>query len=164
MKSLYLTRHAKSSWKHPELSDHDRPLNKRGKANAPEMGERLKHKNVIPTLIISSTAKRAKKTAIAIAEAIDYPSDQIYLNNNLYHADKSEILDEIRALDDRNESIMIFGHNPGLTCFANAIANLSIDNIPTCGIIALQLNIEKWQDINWGCGSLFFYDYPKKSK
>ncbi|MEM7550241.1 MAG: histidine phosphatase family protein [Bacteroidota bacterium] len=163
MKYLYIVRHAKSSWDFPHLSDHDRPLNKRGKRNAPEMGERLLSKSIIPDLMISSTAKRAYKTAFKIAEKLSYKEDNIILTKRLYHADVSDIV-EVLSIDQNEqlESIMIFGHNPGLTYFSNWVSGESIDNVPTAGVVAVELPIVSWRDLREGSGKLIFFDYPKK--
>lgn len=162
MKTLYLIRHAKSSWKQPNLTDHDRPLNKRGKANAPIMGRRIKHKGIVPEMMISSSAKRAYCTAKKIGDEIGYANDHIVLTRDLFHADEDEILEFTRQLNDKHDSVMIFGHNPGFTWFANSLGGLSIDNIPTCGIVAFQIDINNWAELSWGAGQLLFFDYPKK--
>lgn len=162
MKTLYLTRHAKSSWKFPELSDHDRPLNKRGNRDAPIMGKRLFSQGILPNTMISSTANRAYTTAQKIAFEIGFPSDQIIPNSDLFHADSSEILEVIQELSDKHSSAMVFGHNPGFTWAANQLANLNIDNIPTCGIVSLSFPVDSWSELDFGMGELVFFDYPKK--
>jgi len=162
MKTLYLVRHAKSSWKYPDLSDHDRPLNKRGKRDAPEMGKRLLKQHAVPNTMISSTANRAYTTARMIAKEVDFPIDEIIPNSDLFHADPSEILDTVHRISDAHQSAMIFGHNPGFTWAANQLANLQIDNIPTCGIVVISFSIDSWAEVGFGKGELVFYDYPKR--
>lgn len=162
MRTLYIVRHAKSSWDFPHLSDHDRPLNNRGKKNAPEMGQRLKKRGIKPDLLISSTAKRAHKTAQKIAEEIGYPEEDIILTRQLYHAGISEIAEVISFDNDPFPTLLIFGHNPGFTSFANWLTGESIENIPTAGIVAAELDIKSWKNMRQGSGKMLFFDYPKK--
>ncbi|MEK6476856.1 histidine phosphatase family protein [Catalinimonas sp. 4WD22] len=163
MKTLFLIRHAKSSWDDPSLDDFDRPLNDRGKKDAPKMGKRLKKQKIHPDLMVSSTAKRAKKTAQAIADALDYAEKHIQWRDELYHAGPETILRVIQKVDDKVGQLFLFGHNPGLTDIANRIGASPIDNIVTTGIYALQLDITSWQDAQLnGKAKLLFYDYPKK--
>lgn len=165
MKTLYLIRHAKSSWDEPDLGDFERPLNKRGKKDAPNMAKRLKEKRVAPDFMISSPATRAFDTCKEFARILDYDKDKIKTDKRLYHADEDQILTVIRELKDRErdeeEVVLLFGHNPGLTEFANSLLNESIDNIPTCGIVKAQLKIDRWKDAAFGCGELEFFDFPK---
>ncbi|MEY4931219.1 MAG: hypothetical protein RI909_1943 [Bacteroidota bacterium] len=165
MKTLYVIRHAKSSWDDPDLGDFDRPLNKRGKKDAPNMARRLKEKRVTPDFMISSPAARAFDTCKEFAKILDYDKDKIKTDQRLYHADEDQILTVIRDLKDRvrddEEIVLLFGHNPGLTEFANALTNESIENIPTCGIVKCHLKIERWKDVTFGCGALNFFDFPK---
>jgi len=162
MKKLYLVRHAKSSWEDSSLDDIDRPLNERGKNNAPEMGERLKKLGILPDLLISSPAKRARSTAKRIAEKIGYPKNEILINEGLYHGSDDMLIEVVQQLPDTAESVMLFGHNPGFTYFANRLCHINIYNIPTAGIVAIDFQIDKWQDAALGKGELVFFDYPKK--
>jgi phosphohistidine phosphatase len=165
MKKLYIIRHAKSSWDDVELSDFDRPLNNRGKKDAPRMAKRLKEKKVTPDVMITSPAKRAFDTCKNFAKVLDFKKDKIKTEKELYHAGEDQILKVIKTLKDHDrddeEVILLFGHNPGLTEFANSLLNIRIDNIPTCGVVGATLNIKKWSDANFGCGSLEFFDFPK---
>jgi phosphohistidine phosphatase len=163
VKTLYIIRHAKSSWNDPALDDFDRPLNDRGKKDAPRMGKRLKEKGIYPTLMLSSPAKRAVSTARRIAKELKYDRDKIKTERRLYHADEEIILDVIQNLKDKHQVVMIFGHNPGLTEFVNSFQDeeFDIDNIPTCAVAAFELNIDSWKDANWGKGKIVFFDYPK---
>ncbi len=166
MKKLFIIRHAKSSWDDPELDDFDRPLNKRGKKDAPRMGKRLKERRVTPDLMLSSPAERALATCEAIATVLQFDQTKIKTDKRLYHAHEDQILDVIRNLKDsprdNEEVVVIFGHNPGLTEFANSLLNETIDNIPTCGIVAATLPVERWQDVTYGCGKMLFFDFPKR--
>jgi phosphohistidine phosphatase len=164
MKTLYVVRHAKSSWDDPEKADFDRPLNERGKTDAPRMGKRLKEKDVHPNVIIASPAKRARSTAKRIAREIGYAKENIKTDRALYHAGEAIILDVIRQVKPKHDVLMIVGHNPGLTDFVNALMDESsnpIDNIPTCGIVAFTFQTDDWKKIDWGKGKMLFFDYPK---
>jgi phosphohistidine phosphatase len=146
------------------LDDFSRPLNDRGKKDAPRMGKRLKEKRVNPGLMVTSPARRALATCKRIAEILDYSEDKIKMDRGLYHADSDGIRDVIRSTKDKHDSLMIFGHNPGLTSFVNGIGKLNLDNVPTCGVAAFELPINSWKDMDYGMGELLFYDYPKKGK
>lgn len=160
MKTLYLARHAKSFWGDQSQPDFDRPLNKRGKRDAPFMGEALRDKKVKPDLIICSPAKRTKKTAIEIADKIGYAGKKILFDENLYEASSNTILGLIKKIDDKFNSVMIFAHNPGLTLLNNHISDQYLDNIPTCGIVALQSE-KKWSEIGKNSFKQIFFEYPK---
>lgn len=162
MKTLYVIRHAKSSWDDPTLTDFERPLNNRGKKDAPEMAKRLEKRNVMPDLLLSSPAERAITTCKAIAEKIQYPLSKIKTDKNLYHAEDAEILRIIQGLDNTYSCVWIFGHNPGLTDFVNLVADAGIDNIPTAGVVACSLTINSWDEAGKKNGSVIFFDYPKK--
>jgi phosphohistidine phosphatase len=166
MKTLYVVRHAKSSWIDPLVSDFERGLNDRGKKDAPRMGKRLKEKNIYPDLILSSPAKRALSTAKRIAEVIKYPKDKIKTDPKLYHADEDTLLSITQKIKNKHDVVLLFGHNPGLTDFVNALSalELNIENIPTCGIVAISLPVNSWEDVKWKSGKLLFFDYPKASK
>ena len=161
MKTLYLVRHAKSSWKHPELSDFKRPLNKRGKRDAPVMGRFLRDKDIIPDIIISSPAIRAAKTAKVISDILSYPRSKLIYNDDIYEASTTALFKIVNKIDDRFKSVMLVGHNPAMTYFANTLANIRIDNIPTCGIVCTKLATSSWQEISDNCGTLKFFEYPK---
>ncbi|MBN8577613.1 MAG: histidine phosphatase family protein [Cyclobacteriaceae bacterium] len=167
MKKLYIVRHAKSSWDEPELDDFDRPLNTRGIKDAPRMGKRLKEKHVTPDIMLSSPAERALATCKAIAAVLQFDSTKIKTDKRLYHADEDQLLEVVRGLKDSprdsEEVAFIFGHNPGLTAFANLLVNQTIDNIPTCGIVAALLPVNHWQEVAFGSGKLLFFDFPKRA-
>ncbi|MCU0646291.1 MAG: histidine phosphatase family protein [bacterium] len=164
MKQLILIRHAKSSWVDPDLSDRDRPLNNRGKRDAPFMGKRLKKEhNVKSDLILSSPAKRAIGTARIIAKAIGYPKEKIEIKDSLYGSGVTAMLNVIQYLDDSLNEVMLFGHNPDHTSLANYLSNQQVDNIPTCGVFCVDFDIQSWQDVKKGEGIFKFFDYPKKS-
>ena len=164
MKTLYLVRHAKSSWENPEVGDVERPLNDRGKRDAPAMGVRLRKLKVNPDLMITSYAKRARATCTRIAKELGYSEQRIREESRLYHANEGDIISVLRNLDDKYERVMAFGHNPGLTDFVNAFSTEEevTDNIPTCGVVAFEIPLNTWSAIEFGTGKLLFYDYPKR--
>ena len=160
MKTLYLVRHGKSSWKQPQLADIDRPLNKRGKNDAPFIGELLAEKRIKPDLVISSPAKRAMKTALAVTDKIGYPSKKIIINENVYESSGRELVEVLKSIDDKYNSVMLFGHNPGFTMLHNYLSNHYIENIPTCGVVALQFD-KTWKEIGKNSAKLLFFEHPK---
>ncbi len=166
MKQLIIVRHAKSSWDNPLISDFDRPLNKRGETDAPRMGKKIKDRKIIPDLIISSPANRAITTCKIFCDTLHFPVDRIQVEQKLYHASEDHILSLLKTLKDhprdKEEIVLIFGHNPCLTEFTNSLLNEDIDNIPTCGVVGCLLSVQSWKDLKWGCGKLKFFDYPKK--
>ena len=162
MKSLFLTRHAKSSWGHVGSSDIDRPLNSRGKKAAPRMGELIHKKKDIPNILISSPARRAFSTAKSFAKTFGYIENDIIINNTIYGAGPYQLLDIVKDQDDLYHSIMLFGHNPTFTTFANMLSNENIFNVVTCGVVRIDFNIQNWVDIDYGSGSMIYYEYPKK--
>ena len=161
MKQLYLIRHAKSSWDNPQLSDIKRPLNSRGKHDAPLMGKRLKEMGVQPDFIISSPAKRANKTAKKIAEQLGYSKKAISIRDEMYLEGIRSMLSLVQDLDEKYKSVFLVGHNPDLTSFAYLLTHHRVDNIPTCGIFCVSFDIIFWKDIAEGSGKLLFFDYPK---
>lgn len=160
-KDILLIRHAKSSWKEPGLSDHDRPLNKRGKHDAPLMAKVVKNAGVKPDLLISSTAIRASKTAEYFAEVFEIEKKKIFLSEDLYLGDVSDIMNRLRSVKDEINSVFLFAHNPGITDFANAFCNTDILNIPTCGVFHARIHISNWKEIEPGTGKLVSFDFPK---
>jgi phosphohistidine phosphatase len=161
VKRLYIIRHAKSSWEDPLLDDFSRPLNDRGKRDAPRMAKRLKEKKIFPDLMLTSPARRALGTCKRMAEVLNFSEDKIKTERGLYHAEEHQILEVVKAIKDKHDVAMIFGHNPGLTSFVNKIGNQHFDNVPTCGIAAYEFEVEAWKEVDFGKGRLLFYDYPK---
>lgn len=164
MKTLYLIRHAKSDRNDPSLSDYDRPLNKRGMNDAPLMGSILLKSGIHPDLILSSPALRAKTTAIAIAQALSYPTDSIRYDHALYASDVETILTLIRDVPVSIDTLFVFGHNPEFTECANLITDGDIDNIPTCGVVAMRLKNESWESIGANSADIIGFDFPKKHR
>ncbi len=162
MKTIYLVRHAKSSWKYPNLDDFERPLNKRGRKNAPFMGTILKKLKVAPDLIISSPANRAAMTARIIADKISYPLEKIRYSESIYEFSEDALIPVIKQIDDRVNKAMVVGHNPAANGLANYIGDRPISNIPTCGVCCVELDISSWAKISDHCGKVKFFEYPKK--
>ena len=161
MKTLTLVRHAKSSWKDHSLADRDRPLNKRGKRDAPEMGRRIAAAGIRPSLIVSSPAVRAWTTAKIIANEIGYPREFLQRDNGLYLASVNGILDVIVAQDPGFNSLMLVGHNPGFTDFANYLVPGLTNNMPTAGVVSVELDSEDWSLYDKPAAELLLYDFPK---
>ncbi len=159
MKTLYLFRHAKSSWSF-DLADHDRPLGKRGRKDVCKMSDFLNQHVTPPEVIISSTASRAFYTALHICDGFGIDEGIIRLTNKLYHAGSTEILDVIRKAPPC-ERLAIFGHNPGFTLVANQLANLHIGNIPTGAVVGISLDIEDWSQVDFSEGKKMFFYFPK---
>jgi phosphohistidine phosphatase len=162
MKKLYLVRHAKSSWDNSSLKDIERPLNNRGKRDAPFMGRLLKKKDIKPDLMITSCAVRALKTAKIFCKEMGIAVKDLVVEENLYEAGRKDILKVINEFDNTINSVMLFAHNPGLIELAKFLTSGEIDTMPTCSIAAINCMIESWielYDIN--C-NLEFFEYPKK--
>jgi phosphohistidine phosphatase len=164
MKTLYVVRHAKSSWEDPSLNDFDRPLNARGSRDAPSMGKHLHSRDIMPDLVLTSPALRALRTSELMAEVLKYPVERISKSGDLYHADEDDLLDIVRTIKDGHHTVLLVAHNPGLTAFVNLLAEANIQNVPTCGVAACELDIEHWKDADWGKGRLLFYETPPKKK
>ncbi len=161
MKTLILVRHAKSSWKDMTLRDKDRPLNKRGKRDAPFMGQKLKGLGIQPNMIWSSPAKRAFTTASHLADALGFLKEDIEIKNRIYGGSSTEIIDMIKDADASIQTLMVFGHNPEFTSIANQFSTTYIANVPTCGIIRVQFDIESWDELSKENAKVFSFIYPK---
>ena len=152
VKDLILIRHAKSSWKESSLDDRERPLNRRGERDAPEMGARLARRRWRPDQIVSSPAVRALTTARMIAKKLDYARSDIVVEERLYGASVVELLDVIRKADESATRLMLFGHNPGLTELANHLGPREIPNLPTCGVLHLRFDADVWPVVGYARG------------
>jgi phosphohistidine phosphatase len=154
-------RHAKSSWEQQGIADFDRVLNERGKHDAPEMGKRLRKKNVLPDIILTSPAARAIKTAKMVAQEIGYPDKHIIAETDIYHADIHTLLFLIRQTDDSHKSLMIFGHNPTFTGLVGYLSNEFIENLPTAGVVKIEFDITTWKQVKEHAGKFCWIDFPK---
>ncbi len=161
MRLLTLIRHAKSDWSDAALSDFERPLNSRGKKNAPLMGQRMVQNGTIPDLLISSSAKRARKTASLIAREIGIAKAEIRLEEQLFDAKERTLQAFIKGLPEK-QHIGLIGHNPGLSELATWLCKDAPEWLPTCAVLTLELNIDSWDELKKGCGQVKNYDYPKK--
>ena len=161
MKILTLVRHAKSDWKDTSLTDRQRPLNARGKRDAPVMGRRIGNHGIRPSLIVASPATRAWTTAKIIAREIDYPNEFLQREDNLYMASLEDLLDVVVAQDDDFNSLMVVCHNPGLTEFANFLVPGLTNNLPTAGVVSVQIDQEDWSLYKRPKTTLLAFDYPK---
>jgi phosphohistidine phosphatase len=161
MKTLTLVRHAKSSWKDRTLTDRERPLNKRGQNDAPVMGRRIADAGIRPSLIVSSPAVRAWTTAKVVAQALGYPLEFLQREDGLYLASLDSWLDVVAAQDNGFNSLMLFGHNPGLTDFANYLSPGLTHNVPTTGVVCVNIDTDDWLLYERPRTQLVLYDYPK---
>ena len=161
MKKLYIIRHAKSSWDDIDLDDFNRGLNKRGRKNAPMMAKRLKKRGVMPDIILSSSAKRAKKTAKILANGIGFPK-KIKFDNELYDVLPSVLHKKIRNLKNKHTTAFLIGHNPELNMIAEDYIKFN-ENIVTCGVLEIEFNCERWSEVGSDNAKFISYDYPKKS-
>jgi phosphohistidine phosphatase len=145
MKTLLILRHAKSSWSDPTLSDHQRPLNKRGKRDAPRMGELLRDEQLTPDLIVASTAKRARKTAVKVADTCGYKGE-IELTDSFYLARPGSYIQFLQQVPDENDSVMVVGHNPGLESLLDLLTGQS-ERLPTAALAQIQFDITSWREM-----------------
>lgn len=162
VKQLYLIRHAKSSWSHPELEDFDRPLNKRGKKNAPLMAGRLSSRGITPQRIVSSPARRARKTARHMADGTGYKKREIIYEKDLYYAEYQDVIAIIEKYFSDVEILFVIGHNSTITDLAENLTGNRFVNVPTCGVVAIEYIGRNNFHILSEPGSLLFFDYPKK--
>ncbi len=162
MKTLYLMRHAKSSWSFDELNDQERPLNDRGRDDAPRMGQALAARHIRPDRLVSSPAVRAMSTAVLVARELKFPSADIVVEPTIYQADMDTLLTVIRAQPDAAQSVLLTGHNPTITDVANQLSPSPLsDDMPTGAVVCLHFKTDKWADVKLANAKFYFYDYPK---
>ena len=161
MKTLLLIRHAKSSWGDASISDFDRPLNERGKHDALIIAQRIMDKGIRIDALISSPAKRAKKTAGLMMKKLVEDEKKLIQISALYEAPESNFFDVIETLDDKFDSVAIVAHNPGITNFINALNCHPIVNMPTCAVYAIRIKGDKWIDFKKSQKEFLFFDFPK---
>jgi phosphohistidine phosphatase len=162
MRTLFLIRHAKSSWDHPGLRDFDRPLNERGQNDAPRMAQMLAKQGIKPDMLLSSPAKRALTTAIFFAETFNISPEEVQRESTIYEAFPKEIHRIISKLPDSAKNVMLFGHNPTMTEVANSFTEDFIDNIPTCGVIKIVSSAETWEAFYEGNSKITACYFPKE--
>jgi len=161
MKTLLIIRHAKSSWDNVLVKAIDRPLNDRGKRDAPAMARRLLQADVKIGIFVSSPAKRARNTAELIIHEYGRSEKEILFIPELYHAQIQVFNETISRLDDRWDSAALFSHNPGITAFVNSLNTIRVDNMPTCGIFAVRSAVSSWSEFAATQAEFWFFDYPK---
>ena len=162
MKTLFLVRHAKSSWDDTAIPDKDRPLNDRGKRAAPRMGKRLAKRDVKVDVILSSPASRAIRTAEIIADELDYKHKHIVVDARLYPGTVDDLLNIIHKLGDELDRAMLVGHNPALAELAHRFSS-EITEMPTCAVAEFSFNAKSWADADEATLATAAREYPKKS-
>jgi len=161
-KTLILARHAKSSWKSDASRDFDRPLNPRGLRNAPQMAQRLARLGPVPEHIVSSPAVRALATARLYATELSLPDSDISTVDALYDASTDDILEVVSELDNVWSSVLLTGHNPGISDATSRLCFRANIEMPTCALACLRLSIDGWHEVYPDCADLAWYEYPKK--
>lgn len=161
-KKLILVRHAKSDWSVSGQKDFDRTLNDRGHRDAPRMGKVLFDKGIAIDAFISSAAERAYLTAQYFAEQFKLPVEEIIINENLYEASARVWMNEVNQLNNNFNTVVIFGHNPGISHFAEYVTKEELGEIPTCAIIGIALELDDWKMVSQNSGTLLFNEYPEK--
>ena len=161
MKTLYIVRHAKSSWKVKDIPDEERPLLEKGKKRTKKIIDHLQDRDVTINYLVTSHAVRALETAKMLAKGLNYPSDKIRVDKRLYHADSDELLNEFYDIPLRFNSVMLVGHNPALTNFVNRFIKPKIDWIPTSGVVGIEFDTDKWEEIVEAKSRLKFVIFPK---
>jgi len=161
MKTVYLIRHAKSDWA-AEAADFDRPLNERGKKDAPMMAIRLLERKAKIDRFVSSPAKRAFSTSWAFASAYNRKKEDIVLNQDLYMPAPDSFFNVISGFDNKDKAVAIFSHNNGITEFANLLGLVKLDNMPTSSVFAFSIKADDWKDVRTAEKQFMFFDYPKK--
>ncbi|MCF8236631.1 MAG: histidine phosphatase family protein [Saprospiraceae bacterium] len=163
MKELFLVRHAKSSWDYPDLQDIERPLGARGKRDAPFMAEIIREKGVHPDKLVSSTARRAQDTALYFGKAFDRPVWDIELVDQIYEAFPDDLQTVVSGMDSQWDTVLMFGHNPGFTVYANRFCHgFRFDNVPTCGIVHIRSEVDDWRDFLPGQAKVEAWFFPKE--
>ena len=163
MKKLIIIRHCKSSWSDLSLNDFDRPLNNRGVQDGNLMSKELSKKIDNVDLLISSSSKRTRLTADFFIESIKI--NKISFIDDLYHSSSENIINKLKKISNTYESIMVIGHNPGLTNLVNKLTSINLYNLPTCGVAIVNLNIKNWDLIkNFSEYDLEWMKFPKQLK
>jgi phosphohistidine phosphatase len=160
MKTLFLLRHAKSSWHDPDLPDFERPLNDRGLRTAPFMGEFMKANGLSPAIILSSPAVRARTTAELVKKAGDIDAE-IQFDKDIYEASPQQLYRIISEISDANESAMIVGHNPGMEGIVQFLTG-RLEAMPTAALAVIDLDVSSWSEVTHGCGELQAIHRPKE--
>ncbi|TDT43132.1 phosphohistidine phosphatase [Halospina denitrificans] len=158
---LVLIRHAKSSWDDPNMRDFDRPINERGQRDAPDMGARLAARGQRPDRFYCSSARRARETALILAQAVGYPEADLEAESGLYMADDTQLLERIRRFPDSAGEVWLVGHNPDITELVNRLAGFQTHDLPTCAVVRMAFDVGHWKDIEPGKARVLEVDRPK---
>lgn len=161
MRTLFLVRHAKSSWADAALRDHDRPLNDRGLRDAPFMADVFRDREASVDLIVSSTAVRAHRTALFFAAGLSHPPSSLRLEPAIYDASLNALMKVVNHLPDQAERVALFGHEPGFTELADHLTGAGITHIPTCGMVRIDFHLDQWSLVTRHVGMLVWSDHPK---
>lgn len=161
MKTIYLIRHAKSSWKDSSIKDFDRPLNHRGKDDATKIANELAKLKCQPDLILCSPAKRTKSTAKVLCKKLPYSFHDIHFESAIYEASLLHLIQVINDLPNHNSEVVLIGHNPSITNLYNYLTDDDFSNIPSCGTTKVEFEIDNWNEIIQGIGLKKCYIYPK---
>lgn len=159
MMKLLVLRHAKSSWNDASISDFERPLNDRGKRAAPFMGKFMAENRLVPDLIVSSPAARARATTELVAEAMEYSGDAVF-DPDIYEASPNTLVRVVAEISDEYRTAMIVGHNPGLESLIYHLTGV-FEPMPTAALAVIELNIESWGDVNGESGILLAIYRPR---
>ena len=162
MKTLYIVRHAKSSWEYSGIEDIDRPLKKRGIKDAHLMSKFLAKEVGRPDVFVSSSANRALHTAVIFCENFEYPLSNLQIKRQLYSFSDGYLVKTVNALDDGFNSAIIFSHDHGINTFVNKFGNKPISHVTTCGVIGIQFEDKHWKNIKKG--KTFMIEFPKNHK
>jgi phosphohistidine phosphatase len=162
MKTLIIVRHAKSTWDEPGISDIERKLNKRGERDAPHMGKVLFDLGIRPDLMITSPATRAYTTSKFFAQSLEFPVEEIVVNETIYERGPQQILYMVNEFDDAINTAILFGHNPDLSFLVKYLSDFEGGNLPTCGTVCIDFNVNNWTNVGEEKGKMRFFEYPKK--
>tara|TARA_Y100000768_G_scaffold300247_1_gene234010 strand:+ start:1008 stop:1493 length:486 start_codon:yes stop_codon:yes gene_type:complete len=160
MKKLIIVRHSKSSWKDHSLLDFDRPLNKRGNEDGKKMSKLLKNYINSVDLLISSSSKRTRLTSSYFQKEIQFENS--FFTKKLYHASSHEIIKKLSEIESGVNSVLLIGHNPGLTEFINKTTRINIFNLPTTGVVIINYEIKNWLDLDYKVGNVELIKFPKE--
>ncbi|HFS68104.1 MAG TPA: histidine phosphatase family protein [Flavobacteriia bacterium] len=166
MKTVYIVRHAKSSWKYLDVKDEDRPLKQRGINDAYLMATALAKNISKPDVFITSSANRALHTAVIFSNVFKYPLANLQINKSLYSFSDGYLIKTIKALDDSFGTAIIFSHDHGISTFVNTFGNTKIDHVSTTGVIGITFDIDHWKNLNSqkSKGKTILIDSPKNHK
>ncbi|MTI03190.1 histidine phosphatase family protein [Roseibium sp. RKSG952] len=159
--TLILTRHAKSSWNHPGLTDHDRPLNKRGRKSATAIGDWLKRHSYLPDEVLSSSSTRTRETW----DGMGLEASNIRFTQDLYHADPAQMLNILATA--QGATVLMLGHNPGIAEFAERVVKKALDHprffdYPTCATTVIRFDFLGWEDLHWHSGKVQDFIIPRE--